>query len=143
MPPVYFVLLLLFSIAAHFLFPLMDVIHFPVSWIGLPLVVIGALLNIWSSRLFKENSTTEIPTERPTSFVHEGPFRFTRNPMYLGGVLVLLGAAFLSGTVMTFLSPLVFLAVMQVMFIPREEENMKKAFGKRYLDYTKRVRRWV
>jgi protein-S-isoprenylcysteine O-methyltransferase Ste14 len=142
-PPVYFFILALLSIALHFLFPIRDIMHFPLSYSGLVLVAVGVALNIWANRLFVSKGTTEEPSEKPTAFVPCGPFRFTRNPMYLGGILILIGEFVVSGAVSTLACPIIFFVIMDRMFIPLEERNMEKAFGKEYTDYRKRVRRWL
>jgi protein-S-isoprenylcysteine O-methyltransferase Ste14 len=63
--------------------------------------------------------------------------------MYLGMTAVLLGTAVLQGCVTGFVFPVIFIIAMERIFIHVEEENLGKAFGQRYLDYKKKVRRWI
>jgi len=75
--------------------------------------------------------------------VAEGTYKFTRNPMYLGVTIALLGAAIFFGNALSFLSPLIFFLIMNYYFVPREEKLMENIFGKKYLEYKKQVRRWL
>lgn len=105
--------------------------------------VAGFGIMTWAWALFRRRRTPLRPTETPTAMVFDGPYRFTRNPMYLGIVLMLLGVAVGLGTIVAFLAPLVFLVVMDHVFIPYEEQMLQNAFGQDYLNYMRRVRRWL
>ena len=100
-------------------------------------------MNIWSDQLFKKSKTTVKPHEIPTILELSGPFRISRHPMYLGMVAILLGIAILLGSLVTSIFPIFFIILMEILFIPTEERNLKKIFGKEYLDYKKKVRRWI
>jgi protein-S-isoprenylcysteine O-methyltransferase Ste14 len=115
----------------------------PYNLIGLGIVVLGLALIVWSFRIFHRRGTTHDPYGEPTALVAEGPFALTRNPMYVGVSAVLLGVAVLIGTVPVFLAPLLFLATMHVYFVPLEESRMERLLGSEYLEYKKRVRRWL
>ena len=103
----------------------------------------GIILNIWSDLLFKKKKTTVKPHKTPSLLVISGPFRISRHPMYLGMVAILLGTAILHGTLITFLFPIIFIILMEIVFISTEEKNLEKAFGEKYLNYKKKVRRWI
>ncbi len=79
----------------------------------------------------------------PSSLVVDGPFKYSRNPMYLGMVLALTGLALLLGTVTPWLVIPPFVWLMTVLFVRQEEQTMEKQFGSDYLAYKKKVRRWV
>ena len=143
MPPTYFLIFLILSITLHFIFPVLKGIHPPVTCLGWIFIVFGVILNVWSDSLFKKHKTTVKPNESPTNMVVTGPFRISRHPMYLGMALVLIGVAVLHGTLITFLFPLLFIAITEAEFIPKEELNLEKAFGKRYIEYKSKVRRWI
>jgi len=142
MPTTYFIILLLLSIGLHFL-PIKKVIYPPYTYLGWIFIVFGAVLNIWTDSLFKKKNTTVKPHKNPAELETSGPFRITRHPMYLGMMSILLGVAILHGTLITFIFPLVFVVLMERIFIPFEEENLEKIFGKKYLDYKQKVRRWL
>jgi protein-S-isoprenylcysteine O-methyltransferase Ste14 len=105
--------------------------------------VVGGILNIWTDQLFKKQNTTVKPDERPSTFIQTGPFKISRNPMYLGMTILLIGIGFVLGSVISFTGFVLFLVAMEVAFIPQEEINLQEKFGEEYLAYKKKVRRWI
>ena len=104
---------------------------------------IGIWLNVWADGLFKRKDTTVKPHEKSSALILEGPFRFSRHPMYLGMVIGLLGVAILLGSLIVFLAPIAFLLTVHIIFVPLEENAMEETFGQEYLDYRNRVRCWL
>lgn len=98
---------------------------------------------IWAVQLFKKKETTHDPTETPTALVTTGPYLFTRNPMYLGMTSILLGIALFIGTIPLFLAPIAFVITINATFIPREEKILENFFGREYLEFKNKVRRWL
>jgi len=135
--------LLLLSIGLNFLLPIKQILYSPYTYLGIMPILFGIVINIWADALFKKRSTTVKPHETPTYFETSGPFRISRHPMYLGMVAILLGVAVLLGSLTSFLSPVLFITLMDKIFIPMEERNMEKTFGDKYMDYKKKVRRWI
>ncbi|MBN1455126.1 MAG: isoprenylcysteine carboxylmethyltransferase family protein [Methanomicrobia archaeon] len=143
-PPTVFYTLLLLSVVSHIVVPTVMLIRPPYSFIlGLPLILFGACLNIWADALFKKRNTPVKPMEMPVAFVTDGPFRISRHPMYLGMAAILLGVAVLLGSILPFTFPILFVALMERLFVPLEEENLERAFGDDYRAYKQRVRRWI
>lgn len=107
------------------------------------LVGIGGALAVWGIATFRRARTAVIPHYPASRIVAEGPYRFTRNPMYVGLTLVYAGAALGIGM----LWPLVLLPVVLIaltyLVIRREEAYLQRAFGDDYAAYRARVRRWV
>ena len=143
LPPTYFIISLLLSVGLHFVFPVKKVIYPPYTYLGIVFIIFGIVLNIWSDSLFKKKKTTVKPYENPAEIETSGPFRISRHPMYLGMVAILLGVAIVLGSLITFVFPVLFVILMEIMFIPLEEKNIEKVFGKKYLEYKKKVRRWI
>ncbi|MDY7009357.1 MAG: isoprenylcysteine carboxylmethyltransferase family protein [Planctomycetota bacterium] len=98
LPPTWLVASILIMLALHFLLPLRKVIPSPYRYLGILPMIIGILLNVWSDQLFKKNKTTVKPFEQSSRLITQGPYRFSRHPMYLGMVLILAGLAVLLGT---------------------------------------------
>ena len=143
MPTNYFIAFLALSIALHFLFPIKKVVYPPYTYVGFIMILFGAIMNLWTDRLFKENNTTVKPYLEPTSLITSGPFSLSRHPMYLGMASVLLGVAVNHGTIITFVFPLLFVFLMEILFIPFEEETLIRTYGVDYRDYQSKVRRWI
>ncbi len=143
MPTTYFIALTALSIGMHFLYPIKKILYPPFTYLGYLLIIIGIIINLWTDRLFKKTYTTVKPFKDPTVLLTSGPFRISRHPMYLGMVSILLGVAIIHGTIITFLFPILFAIIMEFLFIPFEEKNLERLFGVQYLDYKKKVRRWI
>jgi len=111
--------------------------------LAVTLILAGLGLEMWAGGLFHKAGTNAIPYKPTTALVTDGPFRFSRNPMYVGFALTYLGLAFGLNTpvgVGLLLPCLVFMTWGVVM---REERYLEAKFGQAYLDYKKRVRRWL
>ncbi len=143
MPTTYFWVILLVSIIFHYTLNLEVAIKFPYNALGVVLILAGVWINIHTDTLFKKHKTTVKPHKKPTKLVLEGSFKFSRHPMYLGMFLCLLGLSIFIGSLITLIFPLIFGIIMEIIFIPVEEESMKKAFGKKYTNYQKKVRKWI
>lgn len=101
------------------------------------------MLNFVADRAFKKHETTVKPFEQPTSLIETDVFSFSRNPMYLGMVLVILGVAVMLGSLAPFVVVLVLAAVLDRVFIVPEELALEDAFGDEFHQYCRRVRRWI
>jgi len=111
--------------------------------LGAVLVAAGFGLVAWASTRFSR-AGTNVPTNRPVeALVTDGPYRFSRNPIYVGGTLVLLGIAVLTRSFGMVLGLVVFLAVMNGLVIKREERLLDRLFGEPYRAYRAKVRRWL
>ena len=143
LPPTYFILLILFAIVLHFLFPVSHVVPGPFNYLGFILVVVGAGLNIWADALLKKEKTTVKPHEMPTTLLVSGPFKVSRHPMYLGMFIILLGLSLYLGSLITLVCPILFFFLMERLFIPVEEKNLEMSFGAEYHKYRAKVHPWI
>ena len=143
MPPQLAFLFLLIAVIIHFVYPWPRIISSPYHYGGLILIFLGFSLSSWAISLFKKNNTPLPPSQTPTTLVLEGPYRISRNPIYAGITLILLGIAVLGATIPLFFAPLAFFMAMNYSIIPYEERKMAKLFGKSDLNYKRRVRRWM
>ena len=115
----------------------------PVRLVAWGVVAAGALLAASAVALFRRAGTTPNPTQPTTALVIHGPYRVTRNPMYLGLGLCYLGVALLVNSVWPFvLFPAVIVWV-QRWVIAREEAYLERTFADDYRTYRARVRRWL
>ena len=87
---------------------------------------------------------TSIPTNKPTkAIVAGGPFRFSRNPIYVSMILLQIGVGAWTNSLWFFLLAAIFVALLRWGVISREERYLERKFGDRYLSYKSRVRRWI
>jgi protein-S-isoprenylcysteine O-methyltransferase Ste14 len=111
--------------------------------LGLALVIGGSLLDAASLLLFLAHRTSALPFRPASAFVAVGPYRFTRNPMYLGMTALVAGLGLLVERLGVTLAAFVAAWVIARFVIPREERYLERRFGASYLDYKRRVRRWL
>ena len=141
MPPRLILLLLVAATATHL--ALRYPWH-PVSMpVGTGLVALGMAINLWADGLFRSEKTPIRPGERPERLVVRGPFRVTRNPMYLGMLASLAGIALAVGSWPFWVPPVVFFIAAARFYIPLEEGQMQARFADDYVAYRARVGRWL
>lgn len=103
----------------------------------------GVAMNLWSAWRFKTKQTTRDPRGKANSLAQDGLYRLSRNPMYLGMLILLLGVNIYLGSLILFPAPLVFMRIVTERFIKREERILLACFGDAYIQYKSRVRRWI
>ncbi len=107
------------------------------------LLALGVFVAAWGWLTFRTAHTTTVPGEMSTQLVTWGPYRFTRNPMYVGLVLAYLGEAGILHQVWPVVVLPLVVAYVHGVVIPLEEAKLREAFGERYERYRERVRPWV
>jgi len=138
-----FLLLIALPIVCHFLIPVTILLSGPIRLTGIILMIIGAWVSTKAAKMFrKAGSDFKLQGQTP-SLQTTGIFRFSRNPMYLGMVIWLIGLAVLLGSFTPFLFPVLIFIVLHFGFIPVEEKRLEKIFGTQYQNYRKKARRWL
>jgi protein-S-isoprenylcysteine O-methyltransferase Ste14 len=142
-PPVWVVLTMLAMYALHRWLPIM-VIDIPFASIlaGLALIL-GLLMILMAAAGFNRAKTGVVPFSESTKLVKTGLYRFTRNPMYLGMVMILSGFAFALGSLAAWIPIPIFITIIQLRFILKEERFLTEIYGDDYVKYIKQVRRWL
>ena len=140
-PPVWLFLALVAMWVANRWLPIVEFTSVVARVAGAVLIVAGLGIGTQASRAFKRAGTPVVPFERSTALVTDGLFRYTRNPMYLGMVLVLVGVALLLGSLGAWLPIPAFVAIIHVNFIAGEERFLAELFGDEYLAYKRTTRR--
>ena len=142
-PPVYLFLSIAAMVFLHVLFPGATVLVFPWNFFGVIPLALGIAINLVADRSFKKHNTPVKPLEKSTALVTNGVFRVSRNPMYLGCVLILFGIAICMGSLTPYIVIFLFAIFIDIVFIRFEEQKLEETFGEAWLEYKKRVRRWV
>jgi protein-S-isoprenylcysteine O-methyltransferase Ste14 len=130
-------------LALHVAVPIVSLIHPPYSYLGVIPILFGLVISGTSARAFREAGTPVIPFEKSTALVTDGWYRYTRNPMYLGLVVTLVGVWVALGTLSPLLPMIVFVWIIEMQFIRGEEQFLDEIFGEQYRSYKLRVRRWL
>ena len=105
-PPRYFNLLIIFAFILHYLTPIKIIVSAPYSYFGIILIALGLFLNIWSTNHLRKSGTPVEFDETPQELVTDGPFQISRNPIYLGGLILMIGIAIMLGSLITFIFPI-------------------------------------
>ncbi len=139
-PPVYALLTLILCRDLSSVWPLPLDLSSPV--LGYVMASVGLALVFWAWLHFLLNKTTPIPTGEPSALVTGGPYRFSRNPMYLGVLMMLASAVLFTGSLFYLLSPLGFFWIVDRLFIPYEESKLGQLFGTDFSRFMTLTRRW-
>jgi len=143
-PPIWALIYVLTAAAISWFFSWPKVPGFPLPPLGVALVAISWILPVWAIVLFRREGTEVEPTSPSNrKLVTSGPYQFTRNPMYVGLVILTLGIAIWVGAWPMFGAPVALFATANWVHIPFEEAKMRRQFGAVYDKYVTRVRRWI
>jgi len=141
--------LLLVGIIFGFLFQAIDrllgfprVLPDPDNLTGLVIVVIGSWLRFWAGSVFYGKNRSMVSFKVPPNLVTKGPWKYSRNPLYLGLILIGLGFSFFFFSYSYLLLTLVGIGLLQLE-IRNEEKVLTQSFGEEYLEYKKHVRKWI
>lgn len=145
-PPLIYAVPLALGLWLHHLIPLVqipDPAGGVLRRVGAALVILALLLAGWAMLAFRRMRTSVIPVQPASALVIRGPYRFTRNPMYLAMATLYLGVSLWARA----LWPLLFLpaivVIIQRAVIRREEAYLSRRFGDDYRHYLAQVRRWI
>ncbi len=146
-PPVTGILTIVIGYVLGRIFPILTTFDLPTPacyWAG-GLIAAASIvvLGVWPIQLFKQSGQNPTPWSETPEIIVLGPYKFTRNPMYLMMLLVCLGfAIILSEAWILILTPVLAIVVYHIA-IKHEEAYLEEVFGESYLDYKKTVRRWI
>lgn len=121
--------------------------HYPLAqaqiWVGWLLIGLAISIDVWVLLIFKNYNTNIRPDRPATTLVTSGPFAYSRNPIYVGNVAIIVGLMLVNGSLWYFLlMPVIFLLI-QELAIKREETHIKARFGDEWVQYASNVRRWL
>lgn len=142
-PPIYLALASLLMIGLHKLAPGKQLVDWPQRYWGIVPMGIGVWIAILVNVMFRRAGTTIKPFQESSALVVSGPFRFSRNPIYLGMAAFLVGLGMLLGSLTPFLVVPAFVLLIDRRFIRAEEAMLARTFGAQYDAYRTRIRRWL
>lgn len=142
-PPRIAIVLMTISIGLWYFSPPRTLLYIPYKWIAGLSIVLGFTVMTWALLQFKKARTAVCPTAKSSLIVTHGVYKYSRNPMYLGMLVMLTGASLMMGTIPAMFAPIGFFIVIDKVFIPFEEEKLQNFFGDVYATYLTQTRRWV
>jgi protein-S-isoprenylcysteine O-methyltransferase Ste14 len=141
-PPIIFLAAIVSGIALSHVWPL-PIVPYRVGWLGPTLGLCAVLLFVLSSRAFQAAGTAVRGSKRPTAIVRTGPYRFSRNPIYLSFILLVLGLSAWLNDLWLLITLVPAVCIIAAVVIPREEQFLERHFGEEYSSYRASVRRWL
>jgi protein-S-isoprenylcysteine O-methyltransferase Ste14 len=143
MPPTWMLIAIIAMLVLHFLLPIANII--PILWnlTGLVFLVSGITLNLIADRAFQRVGTTVKPYQESSNLVTSGVFQISRNPMYLGMVLMLIGIAVLLRSLSPLLVVIPFAVLIDQIYIRVEEQMLAEKFGSTWQAYKAKTGRWL
>jgi protein-S-isoprenylcysteine O-methyltransferase Ste14 len=142
-PPVYVAISLLVMLFLNFVIPGPQIISKPWNLLGILLMMLGMASAAVAVRTFMRAGTSPEPFHTPSALVTGGIYRISRNPIYFGFLLVLLGVAVLLRSVTPYLVIAVYAVLIERNVIRVEERMIAEKFGEQWVEYKKRTRRWL
>jgi len=143
MPPTWMLIAIIAMLVLNSLLPVAKII--PTLWnlCGLVFLVSGITLNLIADRAFQQVGTTVKPYQESSNLVTGGVFQISRNPMYLGMVLMLIGIAVLLRSLSPLLIVIPFAILIDQIYIRVEEQMLMEKFGAKWQAYKAQTRRWL
>ena len=142
-PPVFYLVMIVIGIGINSVVPLQWQTGFFAVWLGIAVIGLGLMTIAWTAFEFRRHQTTIMPHKASSRIIQMGPFRVSRNPIYVCFTLIQLGVGIALGNIWILLLILPTIWIMTRFVIEREEAFLKQAFGEEYIAYLGRVRRWV
>ena len=142
-PPNQVYMLTALMVVLHYLYPIGMLILYPFNLIGILVVVGGLIMAIKAKKMFIQEKLPLSPVGDPVKILTTGLYRVSRNPMYLGFVIMLIGIWVILGSVTPMVGPLALYLIINSYYIPFEEKKMNESFAEDWKEYTQRVRRWI
>lgn len=135
--------LIIFPIICHNFIPIKFLVNRPYNYLGIILLIFGLIMTIWAVDCFNKVGNDFQLYREKSILVTDGPFKYSRNPIYLGMLLWLLGMAVWLGSLITFIFPVFFFLLVNYSIIPVEESSLEKEFAMEYSSYKQMTRRWI
>lgn len=143
LPPLWLLAFMAIAWAMARYVPVITLAAGPVQMLGSLIAIAGVAIIGWSAFWFWRKRTTIEPHHTPRTLIIEGPYRLSRNPIYLAMVMILTGQVIWLGALSPVILPLVLLLILTSRFARPEEAALKAAFGEEAHRYLAATRRWI
>jgi protein-S-isoprenylcysteine O-methyltransferase Ste14 len=143
LPPAWFFLAIISMIGLNWAFPIKQLLGAPITYFGVAFIGMGLTIGMSSVYLFRQKETTIKPFEESSYLLTEGLYQYSRNPIYLGMIVTLVGLWLFLGTLSPAIVIPIFARLIQERFIKIEEQMLEEKFGTQYQEFQQKVRRWL
>lgn len=143
LPPVWFLLSIILMVGLHLVLPIKRLFSPPITYLGIGAIAVGIIVLLFCAYLFRQKDTAIEPFQESSYLLREGIFNYSRNPIYLSMITVLIGLWLYLGSLTPVLVIPVFAWLIQELFIKEEERMLEATFGEEYREYKATVRRWI
>lgn len=113
------------------------------AWLGGGVIVLGLAIIVWAILEMRALKTSPLPWVQTEALVKYGPYRFSRNPIYLGDVLIMVGISLVLANTWMLVAALASMPLTLMLVIRHEEAYLAERFGAEWLGYAEQVRRWI
>jgi protein-S-isoprenylcysteine O-methyltransferase Ste14 len=110
---------------------------------GIILILLALAIDIWAALTFRRHRTTILPHRAARALITDGPFAWSRNPIYVGNTMLVSGLGLILGIGWMVLAAFLAALAVQKLAIEREERHLAHSFGAPWHDYARSVRRWI
>jgi protein-S-isoprenylcysteine O-methyltransferase Ste14 len=143
LPPVWFLLSIILMVGLHLWLPIKQLFFAPITYLGIAAILGGIVMVLACAYLFRKQNTTIKPFQESSYLLREGLFTRSRNPIYSGMIITLIGLWIVLGSLTPLIIIPTFTWLIQEKFIKQEEKMLEEKFGEEYEDYKATVRRWI
>lgn len=143
LPPIWLLGMIILATVLHYFWPILPFSGGYLAILAGILCLGGVALILVAARHFRAQETTIHPGGKPTSLIIAGPYRLSRNPIYLSLAMILTGVAIWLGSLLPLLVVVLFVTVITRRFIEPEEARLREAFGAEAEEYINKTRRWI
>lgn len=142
-PPLLFLASLAVSLGLHWLWPIALWPGHRLWIVGVILILLALTITVWAHHVLAQAHTTIRPDRASDALVTTGPFRFSRNPLYIALIAVSSSVALLLNDAWPLLATACLALALNSIVIPKEERHLAERFPEQYARYRQRVRRWL
>ncbi len=141
-PPLSFLTMILISMGVNRLYPINITESLWIKYLGIVLVVLSFTTILYIAFLFRRHRTEIEPWKTTSSIIKTGPFKYSRNPIYMGMCLIAIGTGLIANSYWVVFSFIPAATLVYYTAIKKEERYLEEKFGQEYLDYKSKVKRW-
>jgi protein-S-isoprenylcysteine O-methyltransferase Ste14 len=141
LPPTTLILSFLLSFIISLYYPIYR--FTPQYTLGAILIFLSLIIISISILKFKKNKTSIDPNDIPDTLIVSFPYSISRNPIYLSMLILLFGIDMMFRNIIMFINLIIFFIIINIFVIPKEEINIEKKFGNKFIDYKRKIRRWI